>query len=118
MTDRRTAPRRPAPITFRLPRHLREEFRARVEASGLSASAYIVQCIFRSAPPRRARRPSVDSEQLAAVLVRAAEMADRLRTIERLAADGGQDVRAPVAQAAIHLAELRSALFKALGRTP
>ena len=45
-------------------------------------------------------------------------MAGRLREIEKLAARGGQDVAGQTMQAATYLAEMRAALFKALGRTP
>jgi hypothetical protein len=45
-------------------------------------------------------------------------MAGHLEAIERLAAEGGQDVREPLDQAAGHLAEMRAALFHALGRSP
>jgi hypothetical protein len=119
MTDRPAPHKRPAPITFRLPKGLREEFNARVAASGLSTSAYIQRAIFDTPPPRRARRrPVAEPGDLARLLSRAAEMAGHLEAIERLAAEGGQDVREPLDQAAGHLAEMRAALFHALGRSP
>lgn len=96
---------------------MREEFNARVAASGLSAGAFIKHAIFGAPPPRRARRPAVETADLVRLLARAAEMADRLEVIERLAAEGTQDVRAPLEQAAGHLAEIRAALFKALSRS-
>jgi len=118
MTDRPAPHKRPAPITFRLPPGLREEFNARVAASGLSTSAYIQRAIFDTPPPRSRRRPVAEPGDLARLLSRAAEMAAHLEAIERLAAEGGQDVREPLDQAAAHLAEMRAALFKALGRSP
>lgn len=97
---------------------MREEFNARVAASGLSAGAFIKQAIFGAAPPRQSRRPPVQTQQLASLLSRAAEMNERLAEIERLAARCGQDVRAPVEDAAGQIAELRAAVFMALGRSP
>lgn len=117
MTDTPAPHRRPAPITFRLSPDMREEFNARVAASGLSAGAFIKHAIFGTPPPRRARRPAVETADLVRLLARAAEVADRLEAIERLAAEGAQDVRAPLEQAAGQLAEMRAALFKALSRS-
>jgi len=54
-----TKKNREAPISYRPPETLREEFRARVEKSGLSVNAFITQAVFASPPPRQSRRPAV-----------------------------------------------------------
>lgn len=106
--------KREAPISYRPPAHLREDFRARVEASGLSVNAYITKAIFDSAPPRQSRRPAVAQQDLARLLGEAA----RLRTqLEALPVDGER-------QALLHeeavrsLHDIRTLLLQALGRVP
>ncbi|SDE99599.1 hypothetical protein SAMN05421720_1218 [Rhodospira trueperi] len=95
---------------------MREEFHARVAASGLSASAYIKRAIFAGSIPRT-RRPAIDKADIGALLAGTARIADQLGRVERLAAGTGQDVRAAVENATAQLDEIRTALFKALGRT-
>lgn len=117
MTDTTDKKKRAAPISYRPPADLTEEFRARVEASGLSVNAYITQAVFNLKPSRQSRRPSVDAQALAQVLAQGAAIADGFKYLERLAEEG-HDIREPVEAAARSLAEMRSALFMALGRTP
>ena len=52
--------KREAPISYRPPKGLREEFHARVEKSGLSTSAFITKAVFATDPPRQSRRPAKD----------------------------------------------------------
>jgi hypothetical protein len=58
MTEK-TDQKRDAPVSYRPPADLRDEFRRRVETSGLSANAYITRAIFNAAIPRATRRPAV-----------------------------------------------------------
>ena len=117
MTDETEKRKREAPISYRPPAALREEFRALVEASGLSANAFITQSVFAGPSPRRSRRPPVEKAQLAELLAQGAEIADRLKRLEALAGDH-HDIQTPLQAAVLHLAEIRSAVFEALGRKP
>ena len=114
MPDNNT-PRREAPISYRPPAALRDEFRARVEKSGLSVSAFITQAIFERKPPRQARRPVVEQKSLAHLLGEAAKIRDALTHLAQ-----GEGAQRPdlYEQAVADLTEMRSALLKAMGRKP
>lgn len=104
--------KREAPISYRPPEILREEFRARVEKSGLSVNAFITQAIFRSPPPKQSRRPSVETQDLARLLAEAA----RLRTqLDTLPLEGAHQVRLHE-EAVTVLTDIRTLLMQALGR--
>jgi len=107
MTDKK----RDAPISYRPPETLREEFRARVEQSGLSVNAFITQAIFAGAAPRQARRPSVATQDLARLLAEAAKLRGQLET---LAGDGDREVQ--LAEAVAALIDIRTLLMQTLGR--
>ncbi len=107
--------KREAPISYRPPNGLRQEFRARVEKSGLSTSAFITKAVFATDPPRQSRRPSMEAELLARLLAQAAKIRDELHQISH----AGGDDNAPVIEAAFdELTEIRAALLKASGRKP
>lgn len=106
--------KRHAPISYRPPEALRDEFRARVARSGLSVSGYITQCVFAEAGPRAARRPPVERQEIARLLAEAARLHDRL---QECAGDSAADT-ALLAEAARDLRELRAACLEALGRKP
>jgi hypothetical protein len=103
---------REAPISYRPPEILREEFRARVEKSGLSVNAFITQAVFGQAPPRQARRPSVATQDLARLLAEAAKLRAQLDT---LPVDGAHQVQLHE-EAVAALTDIRTLLMQALGR--
>ncbi len=114
MPDRKNT-KREAPISYRPPKGLREEFHARVEKSGLSTSAFITKAVFATDPPRQSRRPGVEAELLARLLAQAAKIRDELHEISL----AGGDERGAVIEAAFdELTEIRAALLKASGRKP
>ena len=114
MPDRKNR-KREAPISYRPPKGLRQEFHARVEKSGLSTSAFITKSVFATDPPRQSRRPSMEAELLARLLGQAAKIRDELHEISLT----GSDDNAPVIEAAFdELTEIRAALLKASGRKP
>ncbi len=114
MPDRKYT-KREAPISYRPPKSLRGEFRARVEKSGLSTSAFITKAVFATEPPRQSRRPSMEAELLARLLAQAAKIRDELHEISL----AGSDDRGAVIEAAFdELTEIRAALLKAMGRNP
>ena len=86
MTEK-TDKKRDAPVSYRPPADLRDEFRRRVETSGLSANAYITRAIFNAAIPRGARHPAVEKQMLAQLLARSAAIRDALDNAIRV--DGG-----------------------------
>lgn len=106
-----TEKKRDAPISYRPPEILREEFRARVESSGLSVNAFITKAIFDQPTSRQSRRPSVATQDLARLLAEAAKLRGQLDT---LAGDGERQVQLQEAVAA--LTDIRTLLMQALGR--
>lgn len=114
--SKRTGKKREAPISYRPPAELREEFAARVEKSGLSTSAFITQAVFSREPPRQSRRPPVEQKMLAQLLFRAAQIRDQLHEIA--ATDPDENQTQLMEQAVGELAELRAAILKGMGRKP
>ncbi len=107
--------KREAPISYRPPKGLRQEFHARVKKSGLSTSAFITKAVLATDPPRQSHRPSMEAELLARLLAQAAKIRDELHQISLM----GSDDNAPVIEAAFdELTEIRAALIKASGRKP
>lgn len=111
MTEKET---RAAPISYRPPAELREAFRARVEASGLSVNAFITQAIFDQDAPRQRRRASVKQQAIARLLAEIARLRDRLGAVGVEA-----DLDAALLEEAVRdLREIRAACLAALGRKP
>jgi hypothetical protein len=108
--------KREAPISYRPPSELREEFFARVQKSGLSTSAFLTKAVFGQGPTRQSRRPAIEQQLLARLLVQAAVLRDRLHDIE--AAQEGGDNALLIAQAVEELTVIRAALLKAMQRAP
>jgi hypothetical protein len=108
---------REAPISIRIPRHLREAFLRKVEASGYSKNGYILKAIFGADAPRATRTPPVQKEQLALILASLAATRDRL---DDIAARAPGDASIAEATNAIgeDLVLLRTAVMKMLGREP
>ena len=109
MPDKKTK-KRTAPISYRPPKELRQEFHARVESSGLSINAFLTEAVF----GRNRHRPA-ELEKLAVILAKAAQISDQLHEISL----AGSDDNGPVIEAAFgELTEIRAALLKAMGRQP
>lgn len=102
--------KRDAPISYRPPESLREEFRARVARSGQSASGYITACVFAEAGPRAARRPPVERQEIARLL---AELGALRAQLDDAAGDP-----ALFEAACRDLSEIRAACLLALGMKP
>ena len=68
--------KRKAPISYRPPEELRTEFERRVNASGLSTSAFITKSVFGAEPPRQSRRPTIDHQAVAKLLAALASVSD------------------------------------------
>jgi hypothetical protein len=107
-----TEKKREAPISYRPPYELREQFRARVEESGLSVNAFITAALFGDASPKPARRTSASRADVARLLAETALLNERLKG---LAGDADPTL---LADAMHDLREIRAACLKALGRSP
>lgn len=107
MTDKK----RDAPISYRPPETLREEFRALVEKSGLSVNAFITNAIFGRAPGKQSRRPPIATQDLARLLAEAAKLRGQLETLAR---DSEREVQ--LREAVTVLTDIRTLLMQALGR--
>jgi hypothetical protein len=114
MTEK-TDKKRDAPVSYRPPADLRDEFRRRVETSGLSANAYITRAIFNAAIPRGTRRPAVEKQMLALLLGRSAAIRDALDNASRVAGTGAAD---EMKTACEELSIIRAALMKMMEREP
>ena len=105
--------RRKAPVSYRPPEKLRDEFHARVLKSGLSINAFITAAVFEAEAPRARRRSSLDQKMAAMLLSQAARIGDRL---------GEPLPGSPVAHATAlrecrdELSEIRTCLMHLLGR--
>lgn len=109
MTEKTT---REAPISYRPPHELREQFRARVEESGLSVNAFINAAVFGEDAPKPARRASASRADVARLLAETALLNERLKALV------GDADPALLADAIRDLREIRAACLKALGRSP
>jgi hypothetical protein len=114
MTEK-TDKKRDAPVSYRPPADLREEFRRRVEASGLSANAYITRAVFGAAIPRGTRRPAVEKQMLAQLLGRSAAIRDALDNASRVAGTEASDAMKTACE---ELTVIRAALMKMMEREP
>ncbi|MGQ4878903.1 hypothetical protein ACOJCM_10080 [Billgrantia sp. LNSP4103-1] len=108
--------RREAPISYRPPAELRDEFHARVQKSGLSVCAFITKSVFYHAPPRQSRRPPVEQQQLARLMAEAARISSQLRELEQAGQDG--DYEPVLDDISRSLADIRTLLLTAMGRSP
>lgn len=113
MPDRKDK-KRDAPISYRPPKHLREEFYLRVQKSGLSTSGFLTNSWSSQEPPRQSRRASLDHKAVAKLSTHFAKYRDQLDRIEAL---GGEQGNTPLMQESIAiLNEIRAILMDASGR--
>ncbi len=102
--------RRPAPISFRPPEKLRDEFYARAKNSGLSLNAFITQCIF----DRGTTNSVIDRKPLALLLSQAARLNGHLEEMGQSSTDSQNLL---ILEECRHeLSEIRAALLIAIGR--
>ena len=107
-----TEKKREAPISYRPPSELREQFRARVEDSGLSVNAFITAAVFGEGAPEPLRRASARRQDIARLLAETALLNERLKALM-----DGADTGA-VEGAMADLREIRAACLAALRRAP
>src|ERR1700676_2592497 len=104
--------KRKAPISYRPPEELREEFERRVEASGLPNSAFITKPVFGADPPRQSRRPSIEQQAVAQILAALACVRDQLQAVATTMGQGGAS-GVMFEEAVRALTEIRAACFQA-----
>jgi len=109
--------KRPAPISYRPPATLRDEFDLRVSKSGLSISAYITKCVFDNPPPRQSKRPVAEAKLLARILAEAAKIHDDLHALKQVQSINEED-HLRFDAALNDLTEIRAAILKSMGRQP
>ncbi len=107
--------KRAAPISYRPPAGMREEFLARVEKSGLSTCAFITKAVFDLDPSRSSRRPAIEEKLLARLMNEAARIHADLKDLETTDHD---EISEQLDTAIDVLVEIRAALLKAMGRNP
>ncbi len=116
MTDK-TDQKRDAPVSYRPPAELRDEFRRRIEASGLPVNAYITKALFDLPALRGTRHPPVEKQMLGQLLARSAAIRDALDGAARAAGDEASAADA-LRTACEELAVIRAAIMKMMERAP
>ena len=114
---KKTDKKREAPISYRPPALLRDEFFRRVEASGVSANSYITRALFGAAAPRATRTPRIEKEMLALLLARSAAIRDALDEATHRVPDDASASEA-IQRACDELTVIRAALMKMMQRAP
>lgn len=114
--DRKPKPKRIAPVSYRPPERLREEFHTRVRNSGLPVNAFITAAVFGQAAPKSRRAPPLDQQTATALLAQAARMTDQLRVMAGSTDDPGH--AALIAGCRDELVEIRNILLALYGRQP
>ncbi|MCW8966559.1 MAG: hypothetical protein OQK82_07730 [Candidatus Pacearchaeota archaeon] len=108
--------KREAPISYRPPVELKDEFYRRVDKSGLSTSAFITKSVFDQQPPRQSRRPTVEKKQLARLMINLAAIRDQLAKLQ--GKEGKNSNHEEIAQIMNELSEIRNAILYTSGRNP
>lgn len=107
--------KREAPISYRPPTGLSAAFRERVLHSGLSINAYITQAVFGQAVGRAQRDTPIDQKMVALLLSQSARISDRLETVNNHNPASHETL---LEECHAELAEIRTCLMIALGRSP
>lgn len=106
--------KRAAPVSYRPPERLSDEFRARVQNSGLSINAFITAAVFGKAAPRSKKTAPLDQKMAALLLSQAARINDRL--LQNANPDHPSH-SVILEECRGELAEIRTCLLEVLGRT-
>lgn len=106
--------KREAPVSYRPPANMRDEFAARVQGSGLSVNAFITRAVFGGAAPRARPKTRLDRATAATLLAQAATIADRLAGLPQSASECDDTLRA----CRDELLLIRTFLMQLAGREP
>lgn len=115
--ENRGKTKREAPISYRPPKGLRDEFAQRVERSGLSINAYITKAIFAEAAPRSRRQPSERELDMTRILAPGADIQAFFAFVEKHCTED-PEIITEIEKARDALSEIRSAVFRANRRQP
>ncbi|MBI1181514.1 MAG: hypothetical protein GC201_13240 [Alphaproteobacteria bacterium] len=113
--EKKTGNERDAPISIRIPRHLRETFLRGWQASGYSKNGYILKCIFGANAPRAARTQHAEKQTLAHLLGRSAAIRDALDDAAHRTGDDAEASEA-IKAACDELTVIRVALLRLMER--
>lgn len=105
--NRKHTGKRPAPVSYRPPEKLRDEFYARAKNSGLSLNAYITQAVFE----RGSGSAACDKKMLALLLSQAARINTHLEEMEACTSGGHVML---LEECRHELAEIRAALLEGM----
>lgn len=112
----RRTKKRPAPISYRPPERLRDEFHLRVTNSGQSINAFITESVFGHTAPRARPLSPLDQKMAAMLLSQSARINDRLA--QACGEPHDSHLEQLLQECRDELAEIRSYLMLALGRGP
>ncbi|MGU9851122.1 hypothetical protein ACU680_10025 [Pseudomonas koreensis] len=112
----RRTKKRTAPISYRPPERLREEFQLRVTNSGQSINAFITEAVFGKAMPRARPISPLETKLAAMLLSQASRINDRLAQTCGENSDG--HLEQLLQECRDEFSEIRSYLMLVLGRDP
>jgi hypothetical protein len=107
---------RPPPLSIRLPAPERDDLKARADREGLSVSGYFRTVAFNT--PRRSRRPSVNEQELARLMVAMGRIGSNVNQLARQANLGSWPDSRAIEEACADIRWIRDTLMLALGVTP
>jgi len=95
-----------------------DEVAKRADAAQLTRSSYARSEILDSPPPRQARRPAVETENVARVLAQLGKIGSNLNQIARHMNSGNSIANETLARALTDVSVMRDACMSALNRKP
>jgi len=105
-------------LTMRLTPDERAAIDEAAERAGLTPGSYARHAVLGAPAPRQARRPPVERRELARLLGELGHIGGNLNQLARSMNTGALVYEADIGAALAGLAEMRSAVLKALGREP
>jgi hypothetical protein len=105
-------------LTVRLSKDERAAIDAAADRAGLTAGSYARQAMLGAPAPRQVRRPPVERKELARLLGELGKIGGNLNQLARAANTGSLVYGTEIETALGGLAEVRTAILKALGRAP
>jgi mobilization protein NikA len=105
-------------LTVRLSVDERAAVETAAEKAGLTAGSYARQAMLGAPAPRQVRRPPVEKRELARLLGELGKIGGNLNQLARAANTGVVVYESEIDASLGDLAEVRTAILKALGRAP
>lgn len=111
----KTSKKRASPFSIRLTESERSAMQRRANDAGLSIGGYWKSVVFNTTPPRRSNRPSIDQQALAKLLPQLGWLGSNVNQIAKRINTSGEYSPVDINNAVSDIAEIRSAIMKALG---